>query len=528
VLFYSHLIEKENHKDTKNLCDLCVFVVLILIGGEAAIYQKLKTTFKHMVVFGLGGVVNRALSVLLIPLYTKYIPPREYGALALMMTMLTIIPVVLRVGLGNALFRSWYDYEESERPKLATTVMVFLIALSVPVLAILAYFAPRFSVLLFDTDKYTLHLRIICLLSFLEIFNVVPDTLMRIKNASVQYSLFQTTSCVAQLSMTVALVKYFDWGIQGVLIGNLIGSALENGMVFTSTLRQMGWGFNRAELKLMLAFGFPNIFGRLAASCFQSIDRFFLNHYTSLRVVGLYALGNQLASPITMLVTTPFSMIWVNMQFSSMKDRDATEYFARMLTYVVYVAALLALPLAILVEDVLRIFAPLKYWESATIVPLLAVAAMLDAATTVVNVGISIKRKTFVNPLIVAGSALINILLNFLLTPRFGMMGATVAIVASYLAVFILRYRISNSLLPIHYEWGRIFKIAIVCLVLFTMSRAIVIERPIYSFFARLPFCLLLPLILVPFKFYDQREWTKAGELLRRVKNLLRPVAQEV
>jgi len=481
-----------------------------------------------MVVFGIGGVGNRALSVLLIPLYTKYIPPREYGALALMMTILALIPVVLRIGLGNALFRSWYDYEENERPKLATTVMVFLLAVSVPVLTILALLAPKFSVLLFETDKYTLHLRIICLLSFLEIFNVVPDTLMRVKNASVQYSLFQTISCVAQLSVTVALVKYFDWGIQGVLIGNLVGSALENGMVFTSTIGQMGWGFNRAELKLMLAFGFPNIFGRLAATCFQSIDRWFLNHYTSLRVVGLYALGNQLASPITMLVTTPFSMIWVNMQFSTMKDRHANEYFARMLTYVVYVSALLALPLAILVQDVLRIFAPLKYWESATIVPLLAVAAMLDAATTVVNVGISIKRKTFVNPLIVAGSALINFLLNLILTPRFGMMGATIAIVISYLAIFILRYRISNNLLPINYEWGRILKIVIVCFALFMLSRAVAIERPIYSFFARLPFCLLLPFILVPLKFYDQREWTKGGELLKRLKNLRRPVAQEV
>src|SRR5262249_39081147 len=125
------------------------FITIFAADGEEAIYEKLKTTFKHMIVFGVSGVINRALSVLLIPLYTSHIQPREYGALSLLMIIFSAIPIVLRVGLNNALLRSWYDYEESERPKLATTVLVFLLAVSIPILITLAFFAPQISTLFF-------------------------------------------------------------------------------------------------------------------------------------------------------------------------------------------------------------------------------------------------------------------------------------------------------------------------------------------------------------------------------------------
>jgi O-antigen/teichoic acid export membrane protein len=478
-----------------------------------------------MIVFGVSGVVNRALSILLIPLYTVYIPPREYGALGMMMILLSVAPIILRLGMGNALLRSWYDYKEDERPKLATTVMLFLLSTSIPILAILALFAPQLSNLFFDNDQYTLHLRIICILAFLEVFNVVPDTLLRTRSASLQFAFCQTIGFITQLCVIILLVKYYGMGIKGILIGNLIGSTIENSLMFAFSCRGLSWGINRSELRVMLAFGMPLVFGRLAANVFQFIDRFFLKHYMNLRVVGLYTLGNQLITPISVLVTTPFSMIWANMQFSTMKDSDAKEYYARMLTYVIFASSFFALPLAILVEDILRIFAGIRYWEVSKIVPLLAFAAVLDSANPVLNVGISLKRKNAVNPLIVISSALVNIIFNLILIPPFGMMGATIATVISYITMCMTRYFVSNRLMPIPYEWSRIIKIAVVCFVLFALSRLVQIERPIFSFFARLPFALALPALLLPLGFYDQKELAKAGQLLKSARNFLRPPA---
>ncbi|MEW6729734.1 MAG: oligosaccharide flippase family protein [Acidobacteriota bacterium] len=475
-----------------------------------------------MVVFGVGGVVNRALSFLLVPFYTRHIPAREYGALAILLIVLAALPIVLRLGLGNALLRSWYDYEEEKRPQLATTVLVFLLATSIPLLLLMALLAEQGSLLLLGTEQYASHLRIICLLAFCETFNVIPDTLMRVNNASVQYSICQTIAFLLQLLTIISAVVYWRWGIQGILFGNLIGAVVENSLLFAITRKYLRWGFNRSELKAMLAFGAPLIFGRLAAICFQSIDRFFLKYYANLRIVGLYALGNQLAAPITLLVATPFSMIWANMQFATMKDHDANEYYARMLTYMVYLASFFALPVAVLAEDTLHIFATLRYWEAATVVPWLALAAVLDAANPVFNVGVSLKRKSYINPIIVVVSALINIGLNFLLIPSFGMMGAAVATVISYIMMCAIRFFIAQHLLPISYEWGRILKIVLVCLALFMITRVIIIERPIISFCTRLPFALMMPFALVPLGFYDEKERAKARELFRRVKDYLR------
>jgi O-antigen/teichoic acid export membrane protein len=211
-------------------------------------------------------------------------------------------------------------------------------------------------------------------------------------------------------------------------------------------------------------------------------------------------------------------MIWANMQFSTMKDKDANEYYARMLTYIVYLATLFALPIAILVEDLLRIFSPLRYWEAAMVVPWLAVAAVLDAANPVLNVGINLKRKSLINPIIVISSALFNIGLNFLLIPDFGMMGATIATVLSYVFICAVKYFISHHFYPIQYQWKRILQIIIVGIALFMLSQTINIDRPILSFAARLPLTIMLPFILIPLGFYDAQEWAKIMELIKRIK----------
>ncbi|MBL8151205.1 MAG: oligosaccharide flippase family protein [Blastocatellia bacterium] len=457
------------------------------------------------------------MSILLIPLYTRYIVPREYGALALMMIVLSTIPLILRMGLGNALLRSWYEYEESKRPKLVGTVLIFLLLTSIPVLSVLAFFAPYFSQLLFENSNYIFHLRIICLIAFLEVVNVIPDTLMRVRNASVEYSSAQTIGFLTQLILIIVLIKFFNFGIRAILIGNLIGSLIENTIMIGLTWRQVSLGFDKIELRKMLAFGSPIIFGRLAAVCFQYIDRFFLEHYVNLRVVGLYALGNQLSTPITLLVTTPFSMIWANMQFSTMKDKDAEEYYSRMLTYVLLAASILAMPVVVLVEDVLRIFAPMKYWETATVVPWLVFGAVLDAVIPTLNVGINIKRKNLTNPLIVIMSALVNVGLNFLLIPHYSMLGAAIATAASYVFMAFLRYYISNYYMPIRYEWRRVLKIVFVSFLLFGLSRYVVIERPIYSFLAKFPFAIALPFTLYLIGFYDSKELAKASELIKKL-----------
>lgn len=471
-----------------------------------------------MLVFGVTGIINRALGFFLIPIYTYYIRPKEYGVFILLTTILSAIPLVLRMGLGNALLRSWYDYDEDKRPQLATTVFIFLMLTSLPMLLIFSHFASETSKYLFNSYNYTQHLKIIYVLAFLEIFNVVPDTLLKLRNASIQYSICQTIGFIFQLTVNIYLVVYREMEIQGILIGNLVGAVLENSLMFIITYSQMKLGFNSTELKKMLVFGFPLIFGRLSAICFQSIDRWFLQYYTNSREVGLYGLGNQLTTPISLLISTPFGMIWANMQVSVMNDKDAKEYYARMLTYVVYGSSFLALGLSILVEDVLRIFATAKYWEAATIVPLLALAAIFDVANPTLGIGISLLRKSYLSPIIITIAALSNIILNIFLIPSMGMRGAAIATVVSYIVVSCLRYFISDKLLHIDYEWKRVGKIFVFVLIIFLCSKLIVIERPIISFLIKTPLTLILPFLLILVNFYDEKEKLKIKEIFNSIK----------
>ncbi len=489
---------------------------------EGRIYQKLKKTAKHTLIFGVGGLINRAVAFLLLPLYLTYLRPGEYGALGLMMIVLSLVNVVLPLGIGNALMRSYFDFEERDRPRITTTALVFLSSLCVVVLVPLYLLSPFLAELVLrdGEGKYVPHFQLVFIIAFFQVMKVIPDAVLRVRTRSVEYTVLTLAAFFAQLVVIFYLVIGADAGIRGVLVGTLVGAVVETVGLFALIGRDLGWGFDRKELWRMLAFGSPLIFGRLSATCLQYVDRFFLQHYAvtpqeGKREVGFYTMANNVSTAVTFLVTIPFGAVWPAMQVSVMKDEDAREYYARILTYVLYVASFFALGAACVAGDVFRYFG--KYTESAAVVPPLALAAVLDAASQVLSVGISLKRKTYVNPMLYATAALVNVGLNVLLVPRFGMHGAAWATVIGLLILCWLRLEVSQRLVHVPYEWTRLARLAVVGGGLYWLAMLISTGRTVVDFLLHAAVACAFPLCLALTGFHDARELKKLAEYRERV-----------
>jgi O-antigen/teichoic acid export membrane protein len=472
--------------------------------------------------------------VLLIPVYTRYLTASEFGVLSLLTITLTLVTIVLTFGLNHAFFRHYYETEDTvHRRRIVGSTLIFLVITSSLLTAALCLFAPQVSAVVFsgDTNKADL-LRLVFFISFFEIITIVPDSILRANFKSARYSALNIISFAFQLVLISYLVIEVKSSVNNVLIGRLAGVIFETVLVFVMVRRELSLSFSKSELRGMLAFGAPLIFGQLSFTLFMMIDRFFLERYSTDRELGAYALANTLISVVTVLVTVPFSQVWTVMRFSVMKEEGAEEYYARVLTYIVFVSMFLALCVAAVAGDALLLHALKGYWTAPTIIPLLAASAVLDSASRVLNIGITLNKRTIFAPIVIIIALAFNIALNFLLIPRYGSMGATISTLISYTVFCALRYWASNLFFKVRYEWQRVIKAAAVGAVLIAAFYAIdylrgnladlpyydaVRRRTLYfSALIKIILALSFPFILLGLGFYEDRELRKVKELWRK------------
>lgn len=447
----------------------------------------------------------------------------------------TLAVIVLKCGLDQAFFRHYYDTkDEAHRRRIVGSTLIFLVTSSALATWLLYLIAPQLSDLIFrsSADRSGL-LRLIFIIGFFDVVTTIPNAILRAQFRSIRFSVLNITSFIVQLSAICYLVIYVDSTVENVLIGRLIGSAFEAAIFFIAVRRELSLNVSSSELREMLSFGSPLIFNQLASTLFIMIDRFFLEHYTREVEVGIYSIASTIVSVVTVVAIIPFGQVWTVMRFSVMNEEGADEYYSRVLTYIIFVSMTLALGVSSIAGDGLQLYGSRGYWPAATIIPLLGLSAVLDSASRVLNIGLTLKKRTIYAPLVMLAALAFNVALNFLLIPSYGVMGATVSTLVSYIVFCTLRYWASNHFFKVHYEWKRVamlLAVGTLLVVIFYLADYLRGDLKEYRFedparrmklYLSMAFKALIaisfPLILLALRFYDERERRRLVEIWQKI-----------
>lgn len=272
----------------------------------------------------------------------------------------------------------------------------------------------------------------------------------------------------------------------------------------------------------MISFGIPYIPSNLATWIMTFADRYFLQFLSTSTALGLYSMGYKFGAVISILVVTPLTRAWGPFFWSIAKEKNNKEIYSVVLTYFILIGTSIALGLSVLSEEVLIIMATPPFYSAYKIVPLIALSYILYGCFTILAVGIALKKKTKYMPLIVGTGAIVNLGLNYLLIPSYGMMGAAVATVISYLLLPIGSYFVSRRFYPIEYEWGRVGKIFIAAVLVYAGSLFISTNSAIITVLFKLASLLGFPILLFAFKFFKSEEIQKGKELSKIVLKYIR------
>jgi O-antigen/teichoic acid export membrane protein len=476
------------------------------------LYAKIRETVSEAAIFGVAPLVASATGFFLTFVYARYLRPSDLGHLALLLGTESFATQILGFGMTQAFFRSYFDDEdEARRRRITGTTLWFLVAVNLAFVALSAPLVAWYAALIKIPDARLVAL-VVALTAF-DTVNNVPFLILKATRRSKQYVAVKWVAAIAQFVVIVALVAWLHLGLFGAMVGWLVGTALQTAIYFAMLRGHVSATFSFADLRPMLWLGVPMIFNALATKVLINADRFFINHYVDAREVGLYELANKFASILPILITNPFSLIWPAMRFQVMKDEDADEYYALVLTYLTFLSLYFGLGVAVLVPDLIRITLREEYWGATPVVPLFVLYYLFVATGKGVNVGLMTERKAYWNPIIVVSAAVVNIALNVALIPRYGMMGAAWATVVAYGFMNWFRWYMSTRYHPVAYEWGRIAKMTGLALAMYALIVWIPVPNLYLSFALRFALAATFPFALAALGFFEPRERARFAEL---------------
>ena len=269
---------------------------------------QLRRLGRHSAIYGLGGLVSRILAVLLLPLYTSYLDPADYGRVETLVALSAILVVVLRAGISTAFFRFYFDSPEpAERLQVLRTSFWFTMAMSTLGLVLGWIFAPAISGFLHIDDDTLVRAAFVGLWAQMNYEQLT--SLFRVEERSVAFVAASLANVLLTIGTTILLVVAFDEGALGVVVGNFTGTLLVYLALLGYRREQLGLQFDRALLRRMNRFGLPLVPSGLALWALNFSDRFFLARIAGQEDVGRYSLGVRIASAMVLLLVA-FRMAW--------------------------------------------------------------------------------------------------------------------------------------------------------------------------------------------------------------------------
>jgi O-antigen/teichoic acid export membrane protein len=462
-------------------------------------------------VYGLGSLVSRFIAVLLLPVYTRYLSPADYGLIETLIALSAVLTVLLAAGVKSAFFRFYFDEPEGPgRARVIRTSFWFTMAsASAGLVAGLALAGP-ISHLLFGTSEHADLVRAAFVGLWAHVNYEQMTSLFRVEQRSTAYLFATLINLGLTVGATLLLVVALDQGPIGVIVGNFTGTLLVYAGLLAYRREHLGLELDRPLLREMNRFGMPLVPSALFLWILNFSDRFFLVKLAGAREVGLYSIGVRLASAIILLLAA-FRTAWPAFAYSIEDDREAARAYSYVLTYIVVITSWMALALGVLAPWLVQLLTTEEFYAAERVVAPLAFAAAAFGAYIVVVIGIGRARQTRSNWAISGVAALLNVLLNLALIPPFGMMGAAVATIGAYAALFLGMAWKAQRVFPVPYQWRRVATALGTAIALTVIGRAL--DVPLA---AAIALVAVYPLVLLPLGFYLPEE-------LRRMRVITMP-----
>ncbi|HXR31925.1 MAG TPA: oligosaccharide flippase family protein [Solirubrobacterales bacterium] len=478
-----------------------------------------------------ASIFSKLIAVALLPLYTRYLSPADYGAAEVLFAAVVSASIIVRLGVIEALLRFYYKEDEDPDRVVATSFAALFWFATVAALIALPFAEPISEALLplddpetgLTPEQATELARISIAGLWVLTLHEYLLTIFRLEERARAFFVTTMLNVAAAIGLTVVLVVGAEEGARGLLLGSYVsGAVFVLGLIALHWRRVSLW-IDRALLRRMLRFGTPTMPAELSLYALNFVDRIIIVRSVGLAEAGLYSLAVKFAQAVNVLVRG-FQLAWPPLAYSIRDDDEARRTYAAVVTWFVAGCSFVVTGMWLLSRWIVRALAAPKFFDSYEAIGLIATGVTLYALYMVLLVILGRTGRTELNFPATGAALIANVALNLLLVPPLGIVGAGLALVASYLVVLALMYGFTQRLFAVPYEWARLGRVVLVSAALVAVGELLLPTEGIVGLAARIALWLLYPLALLASGFFSagERRWLTAlrhpGELLDRLR----------
>lgn len=479
----------------------------------SSILKESKLLARHSTIYALGNFMNKIAAFLLLPVYTQYLTPNDYGMNELVGLSTDVIGVLLSTAISSAIYRFYFEYTDTKDRNVVVSSAIISIGCISLAAVLLLYFATRTMAqyILDSRDLYYYFIISFTSLWFQSMNNISNDYL-RANQMSTKFISLSFLKLIIVISLNIYLICFLRIGVLGILISTLAGSVVLFLVLTVPLLFQIGFRFSYDKIREMIRFGLPLIPSQLGAFVVNLSDRFFIKGYCSIADAGLYSLGYRFGALPSTFISEPFNQTWLPRRFELYKQEGSEILFGKIFTYFLCLMIFAGLVVSVLTKDILMIIADEKFWSAYKIVPIITVAIIVFTLHYHFNMGILIQKKTKYFAYINFSNAGLIIILNFLLIPRYGVYGAAIATLLAFVYKVAFTYYLSSKYYKIHFEFIRISKVLLAAAIVYGLTLPISSDSLLISFVLKGLIICLFPFVLYSLNFLTrfEKDWAMA------------------
>jgi O-antigen/teichoic acid export membrane protein len=398
-----------------------------------------------------SSIFSKVIAVLLLPIYTALLDPAEYGQAEVLFSAVVAASIVVRLGVIEALLRFYFLPGESGSKVVATGFAAMFWATTAGAAALLPFAAPIAEALKSEPGLVRIAIGGLWVLTLYEYL----VSLYRLDERARAYFFFTFANVLASVPLTLVLIAGFDQGAGGLLLGSYAAGVPFVLWLVVAERRRLALRPERPLLRRMLRFGLPTMPAELSLYSLIFIDRIVIVGYRGNADVGLYALAFKFSQAIQVVVRG-FHLAWPPLAYSIVDDDEARRVYAVVLTAFTALAAFIVTGMWLEARWIVRLLADSAYFEAYEAIGLLALGAALYGIYLALLVVLGRTGRTEFNFPATLAALAVNVALNLLLVPSHGIVGAGVALVASYAVALTLMLWFTQRLFPVPWQWGRL------------------------------------------------------------------------
>jgi O-antigen/teichoic acid export membrane protein len=248
--------------------------------------------YTHTGVYLLGDILRRSVSLIMLPIYTRYLTPGDYGTVELLSMLIDFASILFGARMAESIFRFYCaTTHEEEKNNVISSALLLDVVLSCIGALIIFVSSSSLSTAIFSKSGFETYISLFAITMALLPLTEIPMIFIRAQQKPWLFFSFSTLKLFLQLALNIYFVVLKDMHVAGVIYRAVISSAFMALILTPYTLRKVGIKATRATCMKLVSFSFPMKLATIVSFYLTFGDRYFLNIFTDLTQVGIYSLG---------------------------------------------------------------------------------------------------------------------------------------------------------------------------------------------------------------------------------------------